>query len=187
MIKKNSLIKLLLIFIFTVWIFFQSNSTWEVFALWDSASVSYSWGSNSYENVIKYEFILDLKWSILEEWIKRLKSRVSILSNENWYKILKVKNVTSAEEKLVLRLYWKTNNYVDFVNFDTKEYSEKFNDIELIEYHWKIKAKVVIYVSQELNWNVYSILWNWIKWAKYLYFWLKKWKPYKKARAIKIY
>ena len=169
--------------IIAFWIFFSQS--WQILA--ERSPAQYSWLAKSYENVTKYEFVLDLKWSILDQMLKLNSSRVSILDNENWYSVLKIKNVNKFEEKLVLRLYWKGWDYIDFVNFDVNwKNIKKFNDIELIKQNWKIKAKVVIYVNKTLDYTTYNVLRFWLKSAKYLYFWAKKWKSYKKAKSIKV-
>lgn len=167
-------------------IFFSQTflQTWEIFA--ELPTANFTWGANAYEWVTKYEFVLDLKWSVLEQALKTKKSRLSVKSiNSRWEKILWVSNVNEYEEKLVLRLTWKNWKYFDFTNFDYP-WTKKFNDISLIEKNWKLKADVIIYVQKDLDYDVYSALWLWLKSAKYLYLWMKRWKPYKKARVIKI-
>lgn len=154
----------------------------------DLSTAEFSWDANSYENVTKLEFILNLDWSVLEQWINADKNRISYKWTDEWWKIkvLSILNVSSYEEKLVLRLTWESNQYVDFVNFDTDWNIKKFHNISLIEQNWKIKAKITIYVNENIDSYVYEILKNWVKSAKYLYFWMKSWKPYKKAKTIKV-
>lgn len=175
-------------FLLILSVFFSQNflQIWEIFAEDNWLSAQFNWDANSFENVTKLEFILDLKWSTLEQWLKADKKRLSKKHSETWYNILAVSNVNKYEEKLVLRLTWKNNEYIDFVNFDTSYDVRKFHDIVLIEHNWKIKAKVVIYIHQDIDLWVYNVLWLWLKSAKYLYFWIKSWKPYKKARVIKV-
>jgi hypothetical protein len=172
-------------------IFFSQNflHIWKVFAEWETwLSAQFSWNANSFENVKKFEFILDLKWSTLEKWIVWNKKRLTKKHSDNWYDILSVSNINKYEEKLVLRLTWKNKQYIDFVNFNTNQNVKKFHDIALIKHNWKIKAKVVVYVHKNIDSKVYNVLWweNSLVSAKYLYFWIKNWKPYKKARVIKI-
>lgn len=173
-------------------LFFSQNflQVWEVFADENWLEAQFTWDSTSFEWVTKLEFILDLKWSILEQWILANKKRLSKKSSESWYDIIWATNVNKYEEKLVLRLTWVSGQYIDFVNFDTTHNVKKFHDIALIQHNWKIKAKVVIYIHKDIDAEVYNVLTNSsvlsLKSAKYLYFWIKSWKPYKKARAIKI-
>jgi len=161
---------------------------WNVLAD-DEMTAKFTWWVNSYENVTKLEFILDLKWSSLEQWISydRQRKIEKEFFYDNWekYKVLNIKNISKYEEKLALRLTWNNGDYIDFVNFDYP-WAKKFNDIMLIEHNWKIKAKVVIYVSKDLDVNVYNTLSSWLKSGKYLYYWIKSWKPYKKARAVRV-
>jgi len=167
-------------------VFFSQNifQIWETFA--ELPTANFSWWANAYEWAKKYEFVLDLKWSVLEEAVKRNKSRLSVKwKNSRWEDILWVSNVNEFEEKLVLRLTWKNWKYIDFTNFDYP-WTKKFHDIYLIKKNWRLKADVIIYIHKDLDYEVYSAFSSWLKSAKYLYLWMKRWKPYKKARSIKI-
>lgn len=171
-------------FSFFVLISIFFSFTWKISA--ELPTADFTWSANAYEWVKKYEFVLDLKWSVIEQTLNSDKSRVSSKwKNSRWETILWALNVNEFEEKLVLRLTSKNWASFDFTNFDYP-WTKKFHDIYLIEQNWKLKANVVIYIHNALDFEVGTTFSSWLKSAKYLYLWIKNWKPYKKARVIKI-